>query len=346
MLDSAARAKNGDAQPTTVSAGDALPPTFKLMIHQNPDCSGKSFVCYILTVLGIIRSSGNTAATPGNAPGNAPGALPFTLLPFDAKKKTLHCFEDLIAPKSGLGRVPGAEVNPVVLHSFIARLRAVLAAEHSGSPRALSGANIAAKAPRWVIYGREDAKRRRWTNSKDVVAELSAAFAAGGMATSAVEVTYVPTMGGLSFKRQMELFVSATVFLAPHGAHMGNSLFFGDGTVVRELSCTGYSHLAIYPGLTKALAINFVSEVSPYYSLYLLVVVVLLSRAWRSTLTPPAFAPPSLLSPLSSRFLAPRVTPSPENKTIRLRRHGRGARTSRRRLYVYLERSASIFIYR
>ena len=256
MLESVSRAETGEASPSTMSAGDALPPTFNLMIHQDPDCSGTSFVCYILKVLGIVRSGGHATA-----------AHSFALLPFDAEKKTLHCFEDLVAPKYGLGRVQGGKVNPVVLRSFIARLRAVLAAEHADGARALSGAaaiaTSASKAPRWVIYGREDAKRRRWTNSKDVVAELRTAFAAAGEATRAVAVTYVPTMGGLSFKAQMELFVSATVFLAPHGAHMGNSIFFGDGTVVRELSCTGYSHLAIYPGLTKALAIDFVSQVGP-----------------------------------------------------------------------------------
>ena len=70
-------------------------------------------------------------------------------------------------------------------------------------------------------------------------------------------ILQVPSMGGLSYSEQMHVFADAHVLLAPHGAHMGNSLFFQSGAIVREVSCTGYSHFKKYPGLVKTLAINF-----------------------------------------------------------------------------------------
>tara|TARA_B110000902_G_scaffold259031_1_gene329695 strand:+ start:479 stop:1282 length:804 start_codon:yes stop_codon:yes gene_type:complete len=169
---------------------------FKLLIQQDPACTeSKSFVCHVLTIFGLLDGKGG-GGWGNQSPEQQNGARPFTLIPYAKDDGKLHCFRDLIAPKVGLGRVKGSKVDQPTLAKFVAKLREVLNAESSSqkpSPNLIvSGSKLKKKKKKvWVVYGRADAGRRRWTDSETVVAQLRAAFGANANAVQMSSVVYV-----------------------------------------------------------------------------------------------------------------------------------------------------------
>jgi hypothetical protein len=90
--------------------------------------------------------------------------------------------------------------------------------------------------------------RRAWMD----VAETQAALA---QVHPDFDVRLVPDFGALSVREQAAAFAGADIVIMPHGGQFGNSIFLRENTIVIEMSCSGYSHLAAGSRLPKALRI-------------------------------------------------------------------------------------------
>ena len=87
---------------------------------------------------------------------------------------------------------------------------------------------IETKPSRKLYISRSDANHRRVTNEIEVVKILS---------SKGFEVV---TLEGMSFSQQVELFASANIIVAPHGAGLTNLLYCNPSTVLYEFFSTDY----------------------------------------------------------------------------------------------------------
>lgn len=80
-----------------------------------------------------------------------------------------------------------------------------------------------------LVYGREDARYRRWINAESVARRLAN--------TSSLKVHYVPQMGSMPPAKQCNTFWNARVIIFPHGGHSANLICSRSGTKVLEMAC-------------------------------------------------------------------------------------------------------------
>ena len=81
--------------------------------------------------------------------------------------------------------------------------------------------------PRVLLYGRQDADRRLWTNVESTMRALSH--------VTTVSLTYLSTMHDLSLCEQMLVFSQHDVFIMPKGAALFGTLWAPDHSLVLEL---------------------------------------------------------------------------------------------------------------
>ena len=80
-----------------------------------------------------------------------------------------------------------------------------------------------------LIYGRADARYRRWVNAESISQTLNESIG--------VSVNYVSQMGALTHTAQCRTFWDARIIIFPHGGHAGNLICARPGTKVFEMSC-------------------------------------------------------------------------------------------------------------
>ena len=124
------------------------------------------------------------------------------------------CYHNVWVPKFSKHR---HERNPIHKEALILRrLHQALVAQFSHPP-----------ADTVLIYGKADAKRRRWQNAKDVATRLNISG----------DVRYIETMAGLTFQTQCHLFWSARHIIYVHGGHTANLICARPRTRIDEMAC-------------------------------------------------------------------------------------------------------------
>ncbi|GAB5357000.1 hypothetical protein AAMO2058_000336300 [Amorphochlora amoebiformis] len=202
-------------QATKTKDRDSGPPKLpyeSVIAHQLPNCDDSFYICNLLRRLGAFEG---------------------VKLITNIDQNTMHCFENLIVPRSGYyGRSHGMRKVPSFKEFRMALFNAYEMSVSNAVPLPMDQSQ--GRKPRALFYRHASTGRRVWLDAQPTMDAFEAVF----------DVTDVYDFGKLTLKEQAESFKRADLLLMAHGAQFANVIFCSEGAAVFELSCKGYSHVA------------------------------------------------------------------------------------------------------
>jgi len=211
---------------------------FELAIsHQTSSCENNIWFCSILRKLGVITND--------------------SLI--ETKPNILTCFSSLIVPVQGWNHDNAHSTKPIF--EFF---RQELFPAFQLDPRPAEVTRIKAlmsylrgePAPKDMIFNLllyphntvgEAGKRRAWLDIEETRRRLAE--------MKNIKVENIADFAAVSVENQALLFNKADLIIMPHGGQFGNSIFVRRNVIVIEITCGGYSHMAI--GKTFAASAGF-----------------------------------------------------------------------------------------
>mmetsp|Transcript_11950 Transcript_11950/g.22031 ORF Transcript_11950/g.22031 Transcript_11950/m.22031 type:complete len:624 (+) Transcript_11950:488-2359(+) len=194
--------------------------------HQTWDCPNNVWICSVLRKLGVIKEDNLLQVYPG----------------------VLTCFKQLTVPIQGWNH--GNEHTHLDMTPWFTK-RVQEAFKLTNKPAKTESEyrdmldNIldkrGSKRYQIALYAHntkgEAGYRRAWLNINDTIKSLNEQV-------DSLAVQYIQDFGKVSVEEQARTFYEADIIVMPHGGQFGNSIFIRENTIVVELTCGGYSHLA------------------------------------------------------------------------------------------------------
>ncbi len=198
-------------------------PFKRVIVHQQWNCPDSQWICALARKIGMFEDENDKSKE--NLIPVFPGVM--------------TCFENVIIPRSGWSRLYTLPANVII------NFRDLLYKKFQFDPSSLVD-----KEKKILVYahntkGEAKIVRRAWLNIDELSSnDVYHIPSEDGMTKVPHSIVKIDDFAKIPMELQAYHFFSADVIVMPHGGQFGNAIFCRPGTVIIEMSCISYSHLA------------------------------------------------------------------------------------------------------